>query len=82
MTTDEIIKIARDHADDVSLVGGRVFASAGFAAADGGEPHDAAWDAYVNLQDALGPHGLRLVEFGSDNDTVWGCVEEIPAGES
>jgi len=40
------------------------------------EQHDAAWDCRCDIQDELHDIGLRAVEVESDNDSVWGVIEE------
>ncbi len=82
MSKEDILNVARPAlegglADQVSIQpGGEVYVYCTFTTHNDEEPHDAAWDRYSAISEALEAVGLRVDDYWSDNDSLGGHVRE------
>ena len=79
MTTEEILAKAKPLNVEFRVENDKVFFLARFECYEQDEPHDVAWSLLYDLNELLRPNGLWIIDSGSDNDSLWGEITDIPA---
>lgn len=78
LTTEEVFERVKalEYFAEVTIEQGRVAFLKQLWCHEDEEVHDAVRHCCYDLQEILEGVGLRAVEIGSDNDSVWGVIEE------